>query len=123
LTTHFHRTLNEREGATKKENTRRAGASRDSHIVGQERKFPPSNFTKRDLPGINSRFVTQNSSPGHLSWISQLSRQNNIHGTFNDFETFLYDDRSLQSVNPPVAVYVIDTGFLNTHNVSRPKFY
>jgi hypothetical protein len=74
-------------------------------------------IVKRDL-SANQRLIQQVSSPGHLRWISGQSRQTANLGAFNDFEDFVYDDRSLQSVLEPTAVYIIDTGFSTTHIVS-----
>ncbi|KAF2807844.1 subtilisin-like protein [Mytilinidion resinicola] len=72
---------------------------------------------KRTDPDDQTHYVVQDSSPGHLAWISQLSRQTGVTGaSYSDFEQFLYDDRSMRSVNPDVAVYVIDTGFNNDHD-------
>ncbi|KAF2495147.1 subtilisin-like protein [Lophium mytilinum] len=99
-----------------------AKSSRDADNSTVEREAAQDNSSiealqKRTDPDDQTHYVVQDSSPGHLAWISQLSRQTGVTGaSYSDFEQFLYDDRSMRSVDPDVAVYVIDTGFLNTHD-------
>lgn len=96
----------------KRKHKRKTEASKTSNLHESKTKK-----VKRAL-SANQRLVQQISSPGHLRWISGQSRQTANLGAFNDFEDFVYDDRTLQSLLVPTAVYIIDTGFSTTHIVS-----
>lgn len=69
--------------------------------------------------GENKRYVVQFDSGTHLRFISGQSRQKANVGQFYDFEDYLYDDRS-RDVAPvfPPRIYIVDTNFLSTHEVS-----
>lgn len=85
-------------------------------------RFVTEPLIERGNPTTQSFFKTQDPSPNHLSWISQLSRLVKLTGSFLDFEKFLFDDSiARQSLAP--TVYVIDTGFLNTHVVRAAENY
>ena len=87
-----------------------AGLKRRQHANG------PDPLSARTL-AASKRLVSQTSSGEHLRWISGQSRQRTNFGQFYDFEDYLYDDRSLA---PEVVfrprLYIVDTGFLMTHN-------
>ncbi|KAL4877591.1 hypothetical protein BJY04DRAFT_230551 [Aspergillus karnatakaensis] len=67
---------------------------------------------ERGVPTANSQFKLQQSSPGHLQWLSQISRYTNLIGSYFSFNDFLYNEPT--GGDQPI-VYVIDTGFQNTH--------
>lgn len=77
-----------------------------------KRAIAPSPSTQ----GAAGQWKTQTGSPRHLRWLTQLSRLKGLRGTFRDFPDYIYNDGP---TNPdPATVYVVDTGFLETHRVS-----
>ena len=73
----------------------------------------------RELPTSQSLFKLQQSSPGHLQWLSTLSRYTHLSGEYLSFDNLLYNDPTTQE--SPI-IYVIDTGFNNFHQVSKDSF-
>ncbi|KAG7125132.1 hypothetical protein HYQ46_010551 [Verticillium longisporum] len=72
----------------------------------------------RSTPGPNSRFKQQTpGSPGHLNWLTQLSRYTQLQGSYLDFEEFIFEDAAARD-NEKSTVFVIDQNFLRTHVVS-----
>ncbi|CRK26458.1 hypothetical protein BN1708_004187 [Verticillium longisporum] len=69
----------------------------------------------RSTPGPNSRFKQQTpGSPGHLNWLTQLSRYTQLQGSYLDFEEFIFEDAAARD-NEKSTVFVIDQNFLRTH--------
>lgn len=75
----------------------------------------PNNLRTRVVPDANSFFKLQSQSPGHLQWLSVLSEYALLNGDYLGFSDFLYNDPVNTSARP--LVYVIDSGFANTHEV------
>jgi hypothetical protein len=69
---------------------------------------------KRAEPTSNSVFKLQSNSPGHLQWLSQLSRYTGLFGSYFNFDDLIYNEPT--NAGSPI-IYVIDSGFLNTHTV------
>ena len=74
---------------------------------------------KRTIPTAGSKFKYQSNSPAHLAWLSQVSRLDNLMGSYYNFDEVLYDDPDNRPGQP--TVYVIDSSFLNTHQVRSRK--
>ncbi|KPM41386.1 hypothetical protein AK830_g5169 [Neonectria ditissima] len=69
----------------------------------------------RAVPGPESKYLQQTpNSPGHLNWLTQLSRYTQLTGSFLDFEEFIFDDGAAREASLS-TVYVIDRNLLNTH--------
>lgn len=71
-------------------------------------------------PTISSHFKEQVNPPAHLAWLSQLSRYDNLIGSYYDYQGFVFDEKPL-GITP--TVYVVDSTFLNSHNVRVLPMY
>ncbi|RAK74413.1 uncharacterized protein BO72DRAFT_515847 [Aspergillus fijiensis CBS 313.89] len=74
-------------------------------------------------PTANSRFYLQQQSPGHLQWLSQVSRYSNLYGNYLSFDDLLYNDPSNANANGAPIVYVIDSAFLAGHESFADRLY
>jgi hypothetical protein len=73
-----------------------------------------SGLHQRSVPTPGSQYKIQNNSPSHLQWISQVSRYSRLDGNYYSFNEYLYNDAADRG--RPI-IYVVDTMFLNTHEV------
>jgi hypothetical protein len=62
----------------------------------------------------------QQQSPGHLQWQSSLSLLQGLpSGKYLNFRESIYND-PIPGTTPPPIIYVIDSGFILTHEAIRP---
>ncbi|KAL5334298.1 hypothetical protein BJX70DRAFT_405543 [Aspergillus crustosus] len=71
--------------------------------------------TERNVPTDGSTFVQQSRSPGHLQWLSQVSRYTKLNGNYYSFDDLIYDDVGDITGDYLPLIYVVDTGFQNDH--------
>ncbi|RAH81716.1 hypothetical protein BO86DRAFT_399552 [Aspergillus japonicus CBS 114.51] len=92
----------------------------DNNLNSTERQ---PHLQARIEPTANSRFYLQQQSPGHLQWLSQVSRYSNLYGNYLSFDDLIYNDPSNANANGAPIVYVIDSAFLAGHESFAGRLY
>ncbi|PYI31449.1 hypothetical protein BP00DRAFT_474956 [Aspergillus indologenus CBS 114.80] len=92
----------------------------DDNLNATERQ---PHLQARIEPTANSRFYLQQQSPGHLQWLSQVSRYSNLYGNYLSFDDLIYNDPSNANANGAPIVYVIDSAFLAGHESFAGRLY
>jgi len=97
--------------------------AQDTNTEPEKRQPPMNSKLKPRVLSPQTHYMMQTNAANSLNWVSALSRQTGLTGPFQDYESYLYDDRALiQSIPVQPWIYYFDSsGFLVSHPVRSSR--